>query len=259
MLAAKRSAARILLPSEFTWVQVESGLAQGLWLLLDLDIEGGYWIGSYEPKVQYYLERCCAPGSVFYDIGTSLGFFSLAVARRVGPQGKVFGFEPEPDNARRFSQMIVRNSFQDRVTVIDAAAWSCSSNEICFQRGGVQSTYGGVLADGQRPVLAQGGTRLVRSVSLDDFVAEGHPAPGVIKIDVEGGESEVLKGARHIFAWAKPTLICEVHHRDAAHWITKWLAEVKYIVEWHIPEEQFPRLLFAEAAHPGALHAAIPS
>src|SRR5580692_5885339 len=106
LLAAKRSAAKVLLPSELTWVQVESGLAQGLWLLLHLDIEGGYWIGSYEPRVQNYLQRCCTPGSVFYDIGTSLGFFSLAVARRVGPQGKVFGFEPELENTRRLRQMI---------------------------------------------------------------------------------------------------------------------------------------------------------
>jgi FkbM family methyltransferase len=257
LLAAKRSAAKFFLPKALTWVQVETGLAQGLWLLLNLDVEGGYWIGTYEASVQDFLKRLCAPGSIFYDVGTSLGFFSLAAANRVGPEGKVFGFEPEPENSRRFRQMIVRNSLQDRVTVVDAAVWSHSSAEIAFEHGGRQRTYGGVVADGVRPVLAEGEKRLVRAVSLDDFVAQGHPAPNVIKIDVEGGECEVLKGARHIFSEANPTLICEVHHQEAGNWIADWLAEMEYFAEWHVPDELFPRLLFGEPTRPVSKPAAI--
>jgi len=247
LLAAKRCAKRLLLPAGPAWVQAQGGLAQGLWLLLDLDIEGGYWIGTYEARVQDLLRRLCGPGSVFYDVGTSLGFFSLAVARQVGENGRVFGFEPEPENTRRFRQMVVRNGLQERVTVMDAAVWSHTLDEVCFQSGGRQKTYGGVVADGVRPVLAEGDTRLVRAVSLDDFVAKGHPAPHVIKIDVEGGEGEVLKGARQIFCQARPALICEVHHGQAAAWIADWLAEVNYTGDWHVPEESFPRLLFAQS------------
>ena len=168
----------------------------------------------------------------------------------MGPEGKVFGFEPEPENSRRFRQMIVRNNLQDRVTLVDAAAWSHTSAEIPFERGGRQKTYGGVVADGVRPVLAEGEIRLVKAFSLDD--RQGHPAPDVIKIDVEGGECEVLKGARQIFSRAKPALICEVHHQEAAAWIAEWLAEISYLAEWHVPDELFPRLLFAEAGEGGA-------
>jgi FkbM family methyltransferase len=246
LLAAKRCA-KLLLPGGLRWVQVESGLAQGLWLLLDLDVEGGYWIGTYEERVQNLLRRLCGPGSVFYDVGTSLGFFSLAVARQVGEKGRIFGFEPEAENTRRFRQMAIRNRLQERVTVVDAAAWSHTLAGVRFQSGGRQRTYGGVAADGVRPVLAEGGIRLVRSVSLDDFVAQGHPAPHVIKIDVEGGECEVLKGARQIFSQARPALICEVHHQQAVGWIADWLTEVDYAGEWYTPEESFPRLLFAHS------------
>jgi FkbM family methyltransferase len=238
---------------------VESGVAQGLWLLLDLDIEGGYWIGTYEERVQNLLRRLCGPGSVFYDVGTSLGFFSLAVARHVGEKGRVFGFEPEPENTRRFRQMVIRNRLQERATVVDAAAWSRSLDEVRFQSGGRQRTYGGVAAEGVGPVLADGEIRLVRSVSLDDFVAQGHPAPDVIKIDVEGGECEVLKGARHIFSQARPALICEVHHQQAAGWIADWLSEVDYAGEWYIPEESFPRLLLAQSPQRGWPQAALQS
>jgi FkbM family methyltransferase len=247
-LAIRRSAARLLLPKRLTWVQVEGGLAQDLWLLLDLDREGGYWIGTYESEVQAFLRRVSISGSVFYDIGASLGFFSLAVAKCVGPGGKVFGFEPESENTRRFREMIVRNKLDDRVTIVEAAAWAGSSAGIGFVRGGRQNTYGGVAADGVRPVLAEGETRSVEAVSLDDFVAQGHLGPNVIKIDVEGGECEVLKGARQIFSQDRPALVCEVHHQGAANWIAGWLAEMDYVAEWRVPDELFPRILLAQAS-----------
>ena len=248
LLAAKRSAAKFLLPGDLTWVQVESGLAKGLWLLLDLDVEGGYWIGSYEAKVQEILMRLCGLGSCFYDVGTSLGFFSLAVGSRVGPGGCVFGFEPEPENARRLRQMAARNKLEERVTIVEEAVWSATVTEIPFQRGGRQNTYGGVVADGVTPILAKGEIRSVKAVSLDDFVADGHPAPNIIKIDVEGGECEVLKGARQVFLQHRPALVCEVHHEEASQWIATWLAEMNYAAEWHVPPELFPRLVFAQAA-----------
>lgn len=197
--------------------------------------------------MQDLLRRLCIPRSVFYDVGTSLGFFSVAVGSHVGPEGHVFGFEPEPWNTHRFSQMILRNHLEDRVTVVAAAAWSRTRPEISFQRGGRQRTYGGVLADGITPVLVHGEIRLVRAVSLDDFVTEGHPAPDVIKIDVEGGECEVLKGARQVFLRHKPALICEVHHQEASNCIASWLAEMRYVAEWRVPDELYPRLLFAQA------------
>jgi FkbM family methyltransferase len=214
---------------------------------LHLDDEGGYWIGTYEPKVQDFLRRLCNPGSVFYDVGTSLGFFSLAVANWIGPRGRVFGFEPEPENSGRLRQMSIRNSLQGCLTVVEAAAWSQSTPEIPFKSGGRQSTYGGVVADGVTPVLAEGEIRLVKAVSLDDFVGQGHPAPNVIKVDVEGGECEVLKGAQQIFSGSTPALVCEVHRPEAATWIASWLTEMQYLAQWHVPDELFPRLLFAEA------------
>jgi FkbM family methyltransferase len=217
-----------------------------------LDVEGGYWTGTYEPKVQAFLNGFCKPGLVFYDVGSSLGFFSLGVAHRAGENARIFAFEPESDNVRRFSQMITRNRLEGRVVIVEAAAWSYSKAEMPFRRGGRQSTYGGVAADGIRPVLAEGETRKVKAVSLDDFVADGHPAPHLIKIDVEGGECEVLKGAQRIFSDSRPALVCEVHRQEASDWIADWLAGMGYAAEWQIPAELFPRLLFAKSAEPGA-------
>ncbi len=56
-------------------------------------------------------------------------------------------------------------------------------------------SQGGVEADGNRPVLGSGKVINVPAITLDDFVAAGEPPPQLLKIDVEGGEYEVLLGA----------------------------------------------------------------
>jgi hypothetical protein len=67
----------------------------------------------------------------------------------------------------------------------------------------------------------------------------------LIKIDVEGGENEVLLGAASLFTAHRPVLIVEVHHQQAAEKLVAWLQEFSYVGEWRIPAEQFPRHLFA--------------
>ena len=244
---ANRWAAGILLPKQPCWVQVQSGFARGLWLCLDLDIEGGYWIGTYEARVQGFLEERCRPGCIFYDIGASLSFFSLAVARAIGLNGRVFAFEPEARNCRRVREMAFRNGLQDRVELVEAAVWSRTvASGAPFRRGGRQDTYGGVSADGVIPVLAEGEMLLIPLITLDEFIRLGHPAPDVLKIDVEGGECEVLKGGETLFSRARPALICEVHREEGALWIEEWLAARRYAAVWYVPKEGFPRLMMAD-------------
>jgi hypothetical protein len=67
----------------------------------------------------------------------------------------------------------------------------------------------------------------------------------LLKIGVEGGEYEVLRGANTLFAKERPLLIAEVHHQGAAEQITAWLTEHQYCAQWNIPKEKFPRHLFA--------------
>ena len=100
-------------------------------------------------------------------------------------------------------------------------------------------------ADGKRPVLGRGEIINVPVVTLDDFVAAGEPPPQLVKIDVEGGEYEILCGGTKLFAKQRPLVIAEVHHQQAAEQITTWLSEYQYCAQWNIPNEKFPRHLFA--------------
>ena len=80
---------------------------------------------------------------------------------------------------------------------------------------------------------------------LDEFVAAGGPLPQLVKIDVEGGEYQVLCGGASLFASQRPLIIAEVHHQEAAEQISAWLNEYRYCSQWNIPREGFPRRLFA--------------
>ncbi len=245
---AKFGIGKILLPEEFGWVKVERGLAQGVWLRLRLAGEGSYWLGHHEVVVQELLERLCKPGFVFYDIGAHLGFFSFGVANCIGPKGRVFAFEPDTENCVRLKEMVTRNNLQSRVKVVEAAAWSYTSSGGVPFRQGSSKAHGGVLADGIAAVLADGEMQLVSAISLDDFLRKGNPCADVVKIDVEGGECEVLKGAEELFSRSRPVLLCEVHHEKAAQWITKWLVPKGYVAEWRVPKELYPRLLLGQPA-----------
>jgi FkbM family methyltransferase len=228
------------------WVRVQSGLSRGMWMHLRLPSERAYWYGTHEPDVQNAISIAVRPGTAIYDIGAHLGSIALGAARLVGNLGRVVAFDGDPENVLRLRDNSSRNGLEDRLQVVHAAVWSCTrSDGISFRRGGTVGSQGGVEANGNRPVLGNGEVIKVRAVTLDDFVAAGGPAPHLVKIDVEGGEYQVLCGGASLFANQKPLIIAEVHHQQAAEQISAWLVEYRYCSQWDIPREGFPRRLFA--------------
>jgi FkbM family methyltransferase len=228
------------------WVQVQSGLSQGMWLQIWIPGETGFWRGEHEPEVQNAILAAVGPGAVVYDIGAHVGTMALGTAQLVGDLGRVVAFDGDPENVERLRRNSARNRLEDRLQVVHAAVWSRTVVDgVSFRRGTTASSQGGVEADGNRPVLASGELVNVPAITLDDFVANGGPPPQLVKIDVEGGEYEVLRGGARLFADQRPLMIAEVHHHEAAEQIAAWLNEYKYEGRWKIPEEKFPRRLFA--------------
>jgi FkbM family methyltransferase len=170
---------------------------------------------------------------------------ALGATQLVGDLGRVVAFDGDPENVERSRGNSVRNGLEGHLQVVHAAVWSRTARDgISFRRGTTARSQGGVEADGNRPVLARGEIINVPAITLDDFVAAGGPPPQLVKIDVEGGEYEVLRGVR-LFATQRPLIIAEIHHQQAAEQITAWLNEYQYEAQWNIPEEKFPRRLFA--------------
>lgn len=208
--------------------------------------EAGFWRGEHEPGVQSVISAMVRPGDVVYDVGAHLGSLALGTALLVGTSGRVVAFDGDPENVERLRENSLRNQFGARLQTVHAAVWSHPSETgISFRRGSSQSSHGGVEADGNRPVLGAGELISVPVTTLDDFIAAGGPVPGFIKIDVEGGEYEVLRGGASLFANYRPQIIVEVHHQVASDKIGAWLEEFRYAAEWRIPKEKFPRCLIA--------------
>jgi FkbM family methyltransferase len=242
----KRLVQSHLLRNGHAWVRIQSGLSQGMWIHISVSGEAGLWRGEHDREVQNAISSAVRPGAVVYDVGAHVGTMALGAARLVGDLGRVVAFDGDPENVERLRRNSARNGLGAHLQVVHAAVWSRTlADGIPFRRGSTVRSQGGVEADGNRPVLARGEIIHVPAITLDDFVAAGGPPPQVVKVDVEGGEYEVLRGGAGLFATQRPLIIVEIHHQQAAEQITAWLNEYRYEAQWNIPEEKFPRRLFA--------------
>jgi len=215
-----------------------------MWMELILPRESRYWRGIHEPEVQDAISSATRLGGVLYDVGAHLGSISLGAARLVGESGRVVAFDGDPENVERLRKNTSRNRMEKRLQVVHAAIWSSIARpDIGFRRGRITRSEGGVEIDGIRPVLGDGEITTVPTITLDGFVAAGGPLPHLIKIDVEGGEYEVLRGGGELLRNHRPLLIVEVHHPRAAEQIAAWLKDCNYTLHWKI--EDYPRRLFA--------------
>lgn len=159
----------------------------------------GYWLGIYElDKQKFFIEKV-KKGDVVFDIGAQSGFYSLLAAELSGENGKVFSFEPLPQNIFYLKKNIEINNCQN-IKVIEAAV-SENPGILKFERG--NNNFTGRIGDG--------GDLEVKAVSIDNLInKKALPIPNVIKIDVEGAEFDVLKGAQ-IALKNKPIIFLSIH------------------------------------------------
>ena len=163
----------------------------------------GCWLGTYERTKIREFERSLNDGDVVYDVGANVGVYSLVAARQVGRSGAVFAFEPLPRNLAFLRQHIALNSVEN-VTIVDAAVGS-KSGSAAFE----------VAAHPAMGRLSHEGIQRVDVVVLDELVtARKIPPPSIMKIDVEGGEVEVLKGAEKTLTARHPVIFLATHGRS---------------------------------------------
>ena len=152
-----------------------------------------------EPGTIAWLDAELTPGSVFYDIGANIGAYTLYAARRVGPDGMVYAFEPHVANAASLLRNVQANGFQDRVRVLTCAVHSVDGWQPFYYRSisagasGSQLTHMQDAEDGQ--AFAPKAVELKRATTLHSVLASGTALfPDAIKIDVDGNELGILRG-----------------------------------------------------------------
>ncbi|MGH9519025.1 MAG: FkbM family methyltransferase [Terriglobales bacterium] len=157
---------------------------------------------------EQFLANLPLGGQVVYDLGAYRGDYSLYFSRRVGPMGVVVSCEPQPANfaylTRRLERLQVTN-----VRALPLAIGQRARVATLFALPGMATTAS--LAQEARTICRRAvGTAQVET--LDALIATLNlPAPEFIKIDVEGHELEVLRGARETLAASGAALLIEVH------------------------------------------------
>lgn len=146
-------------------------------------------LDSYEPATTKLLQSIMKPGMTFVDVGAHVGYYSLLAARQVGPQGKVYSFEPEPVNYSLLIKNVELNGYSNV---------SAKSNAVSGSVGSV-SLHVSALDSGRNSVYRHGlpeqGIIEVETTTLDAFFeAKSWPKIDLIKMDVEGAEQDVLNG-----------------------------------------------------------------
>lgn len=200
-------------------VPVPKGPLKGMcWLLRS----GGKLLrvleGSYEPEqTQSFLEEIKKDG-ILFDIGSHVGWYTLLTSKIVS-QGKVVAFEASPRNYWFLSQHVARNKLSNVITVHNGV--SDSIGVMYFEAGSGTGT-------GR---LAQSGSVQVPTISVDEYIKQSGLTPTHMKIDVEGGEMAVLRGARNVLETHAPLIFLSTHGKEIKQECIDYLAALGYQFE----------------------------
>jgi FkbM family methyltransferase len=171
--------------------------------------------GIHDEDVIAALENVIRPGDVVYDVGAHHGLMTVIAARAVGPSGAVVSFEPNPRALDQIRRHIALNGVTN--AVVEEIALSDEEGETSFyvQAGDVSwnSTLIRDFVDEEEDRFVERIT--VRTETMDGYVARSRRVPRVIKLDAEGAEMRILKGAETTLRDQRPFVIMEMNPASA--------------------------------------------
>jgi FkbM family methyltransferase len=179
-------------PKKFTWD----------WKL-DMFLE------NYEKNTVLYFKKNIKSGMIIVDIGAHIGYYTLLFSKLVGPNGKVYAFEPDPDNF----DILQKNTSDLKNVEIFKIALSDIEGKISFYKI-YESTgcHSIVLPEAKAEKI------IVDSITLDSFLDYKKISDlDFIKIDIEGGEPFALKGMKKTIANSSKIKIISEFNPEAIH------------------------------------------
>lgn len=203
-------------------LKVKNKIGEAKEILLRLNDEnpneqhiGSFFRGGmpYEPDVTKIIQKILEPGDVFVDVGANVGFFTLLGLTLVGPEGKVYAFEPDPKNIDRIKFHCENNKY-DNVEVISRPV-SHAVEDVNFWFNKSSSGGNALWNPGEffgDPAFNDGYSVMKSTTLSDEFVNQDIKNVKLVKIDTEGAEHSILRGAKE---WLKdqsiPFIIAELN------------------------------------------------
>jgi FkbM family methyltransferase len=176
-----------------------------------------YMRRPYEEGLSEFICQYLKRGMTFFDIGANQGFYSLIAAGRVADTGRVFAFEPIPSVMQKFKRNIEFNKIKN----INPEQMAVSRTEgevamyVCVD--GWESLSS--LREPSEDVLSRKEIIQVSTISLNKYVEMRQIRKiDLMKIDVEGGELDVLQGGRQLWTDHRPIVVCEIEDKRTNQW-----------------------------------------
>jgi len=184
-----------------------------------------YFFGQYEPSTTRFLQSIATPGWTFLDVGANAGYFSLLAHDLGGSGSSIHAFEPNP----RLADLLERSAASKPGIHVVRAACSDTTGPVDLHLSTTEGNTG--LSTLRTDVLDRSAARIVVSaVTLDEYCQEHAIRPDLMKIDVEGHELDVLRGAGAVLAsHTLRAVICEfAPERAEVNPLFELMAEHRY-------------------------------
>jgi FkbM family methyltransferase len=163
--------------------------------------------GAFEPAVRCEIERIASRRGNVVDIGANIGYYTILMSRLVGPDKCVYAFEPQPRVVSRLRANIEASGLLN-VTVFPLALSDVAGSVGFHIPMEGSEAHGSIHANGRFEVMK---IVDVETQRLDDVLSKlGNPEISLIKMDAEGAELSILRGAARLLSGPnKPVLVFE--------------------------------------------------
>jgi FkbM family methyltransferase len=184
------------------------------------------YFNMMEPTQTKYFVQTVKSGHIVFDVGANVGYYTLLGAKLAGSSGKVYAFEPFVRNVAYLHRHVSLNKFKN-VSIIPCA---CSDKmEVAAFYPASNAAMGHLENTNDGSSDASGNITLVPTITLDAVAHRLSIWPDVIKIDVEGAELDVLRGALTIITTKKPAIFLSVHSESLRTACLDYLTRFGYL------------------------------
>jgi FkbM family methyltransferase len=150
--------------------------------------------GMYDWPFWRFLHRQLRPGDHAVDIGANIGLFTVAMAAIVGPSGRVTAYEADPEVADVLTDNVTSNWMADWVSVVPLAAGGTAGTVTLRRHPRYRGSSAAGVDDVSQHAVAAGYTSVDVARERPDERLADEARLRLVKVDVEGGEADVVRG-----------------------------------------------------------------
>jgi FkbM family methyltransferase len=193
-----------------------------------------------------------APNSVAFDVGANVGFWTIPIALKLRPAGRVYAFEPVSSNSVRLRDNAKLNDVSDVVGIHEVGL----SDRTETVEISLREDFSNGSSTGNAAIVIDNSDKHYRCITVDVvalyqiFQSLTLRRLDFMKVDIEGHEDRFLTGAASVIAEFRPIIYMEINEPyykrrglDATHLFQSWLDSANYICALRGPHGWIPRAL----------------